>query len=77
MAHGKRISNTTRAPVVLNLIQDADDRERALGKEVRDLKKEAATRLCGQAYEQGGCMTAAENAVRKKLTLEETALDSF
>ena len=32
------------------------------------MKKEAVARLCSQAYEQGGCMTAAELAVLLKMS---------
>jgi len=65
-AYGKRIQDTTLVPVVLDLVQDVDAGERAMGKKVRDVKKEAVARLCNQAYEQGGCMTAAEIAVLLK-----------
>lgn len=65
-AYGKKIQDTTLVPVVLDLVQDVDAEERAMGKKIRDVKKEAAARLCNQAYEQGGCMTAAEIAVLLK-----------
>ena len=67
-AYGKSIRDTELVPVVLDLVQDADARERAEGKRVRDVKKEAVARLCTQAYEQGGCMTAAELAVLLKMS---------
>ena len=67
-AYGKRIKDTELVPVVLDLVQDVDARERAEGKKVRDVKKEAVARLCTQAYEQGGCMTAAELAVLLKMS---------
>ncbi len=67
-AYGKRIRDTELVPVVLDLVQDVDARERAEGKRVRDVKKEAVARLCSQAYEQGGCMTAAELAVLLKMS---------
>jgi hypothetical protein len=67
-AYGKRIKDTALVPVVLDLVQDVDARERALGKKVRDVKKEAVARLCNQAYEQGGCMTATEIAVLLKMS---------
>ena len=67
-AYGKRIRDTELVPVVLDLVQDVDARERALGKKLRDVKKEAVARLCSQAYEQGGCMTASEIAVLLKIS---------
>ncbi len=45
-----------------------DDRERAEGRKVRDVKKEAVARLCLQAYEPGGCITATELAVLLKMS---------
>lgn len=67
-AYGKRIKDTALVPVVLDLVQDVDARERAMGKKIRDVKKEAVARLCWQAYEQGGCMTATEIAVLLKMS---------
>lgn len=67
-AYGKRINDTELVPVVLDLVQDVDARERSTGKKVREVKKEAVARLCWQAYEQGGCMTAAELAVLLKMS---------
>lgn len=67
-AYGKRIKDTALVPVVLDLVQDVDARERAMGKKVREVKKEAVARLCSQAYEQGGCMTASELAVLLKMS---------
>lgn len=67
-AYGKRIKDTALIPVVLDLVQDVDARERAMGKKIRDVKKEAVARLCWQAYEQGGCMTATEIAVLLKMS---------
>ena len=67
-AYGKRIRDTELVPVVLDLVQDVDARERAEGKRLRDVKKEAVARLCSQAYEQGGCMAATEIAVLLKMS---------
>jgi len=67
-AYGKRIKDTELVPVVLDLVQDVDARERAEGKRLRDVKMEAVARLCNQAYEQGGCMTSTELAVLLKMS---------
>ena len=66
--YGKKIRDTELVPVVLDLVQDVDAGERAMGKRIRDMKKEAVARLCSQAYEQGGCMTATEIAVLLKMS---------
>jgi len=67
-AYGKKIRDTELVPVVLDLVQDVDAGERAMGKRIRDIKKEAVARLCNQAYEQGGCMTTTEIAVLLKMS---------
>jgi hypothetical protein len=67
-SNGKKIRDTELVPVVLDLVQDVDAGERAMGKRIRDMKKEAVARLCSQAYEQGGCMTATEIAVLLKMS---------
>ena len=67
-AYGKKIRDTELVPVTLDLVLGVDARDRALGKKLRDVKKEAVARLCHQAYEQGGCMTAAELAVLLKMS---------
>jgi len=67
-AYGKRIKDTELVPIVLDVIKDTDARERSAGKKLREMKKEAVARLCFQAYEQGGCITAAELSVLLKLS---------
>jgi len=64
--YGKSIQNTELIPVVLDLVQSIDAEDRAEGKHIRDVKKEAVARLCLQAYDQGGCITATELAVLLK-----------
>ena len=56
-AYGKTIKNTALTPVILDLIQANDAQERAHGKRIREIKKEAVVRLCRQAFEQDGCLT--------------------
>lgn len=67
-SYGKSIKNTELTSVVLDLVQSQDVLDRANGKKLRDIKKEAAARLCKQAYEQNGCLTNAEIAVILKIS---------
>jgi len=67
-AYGKTIQQTRLKSVVLDLVRTRDIHERADGKRLRDLKKEAAVRLFNQADEQNGCMTNAEVAILLKIS---------
>ena len=67
-SYGKSIRNTELVPVTLDLVQSQDILDRANGKRLRELKKEAVARLCRQAYEQDGCMTNAELAILLKIS---------
>ncbi|MCP4341150.1 MAG: DUF1670 domain-containing protein [Desulfobulbaceae bacterium] len=67
-AYGKRMDQTRLTNVTLDLVQLHDAKERAEGKKLKDIKQEAAIRLCNQAYEQGGCMTNAEVAILLKIS---------
>lgn len=67
-SYGKSIANTRLTSVVLDLVQVGDAAERAEGKRLREVKKEAVARLCVQAYEQNGCMTNTELAVLLKIS---------
>jgi DNA-binding CsgD family transcriptional regulator len=69
--------------VVLDIVQSQDVMDRANGKKLRDIKKEATARLCRQTYEQDGCLTNAEIAVILKISpaivskyISEVELDS-
>jgi hypothetical protein len=66
--YGKRMNQTRLTHVILDLVQSCDATERAEGKKLRDIKQEAAVRLCNQAYKQGGCMTNAEVAILLKIS---------
>ena len=67
-SYGKSIRNTELTPVILDLIRTEDIVERAGGRRLRDIKKEAVGRLCKQAYEQDGCLTVAELAIMLKIS---------
>ncbi len=66
-AYGKSIKDTTLTPVVLTLVQNTDALDRANGKKLREIKKEAAARLCQEAFAQDGCLTETELAVILKM----------
>ena len=66
-SHAKKITNTRLTSVVLDLVRLEDAADRAKGKSLRDMKKEAVARLFTQAYEQDGCMTNAEVAILLKM----------
>ena len=66
-AYGKRISQTQLQPVILDLVRPQDILDRANGKKLRELKMQAAARLCIQAYEQQGCLTLAEVGILLKI----------
>ena len=68
MSYGKSIQKTTLTNVILDLVQEKDPLERAKGKKLRDIKKEAVSRLHHQAYEQNGCLTNAETAILLKVS---------
>jgi len=67
-AYGKSIRDTTLIPVILDLVQEQDAADRAGGKKLRDIKKEAVARMCKQAYKQQGCLTATELAILLKIS---------
>lgn len=67
-SYGKSIQQTRLTTVVLDLIQSRDAKDRAKGKKLRDMKKEAVARMCKQSFEQDGCMTNAELALLLKIS---------
>lgn len=67
-SYGKSIKQTRLTTVVLDLVRSEDALERAKGKKLRPIKKEAVARMCKQAYEQEGCLTNAELAILLKIS---------
>jgi molybdenum-dependent DNA-binding transcriptional regulator ModE len=67
-SYGKSIRNTELTPVILDLVRPEDIVERANGKRLRDIKKEAVARLCNQTDQQEGCVTNAELAIMLKIS---------
>ncbi len=67
-SYGKSMRETKLKSVVLDLVRSKDIEERAEGKRLREIKKEAAVRLFNQADNQNGCMTNAEVAILLKIS---------
>lgn len=67
-SYGKSMRDTRLKSVVLDLVREQDIAERAEGKKLREIKKEAAVRLFTQADSQNGCMTNAEVAILLKIS---------
>ncbi len=67
-AYGKRITQSRLTSVVLDLVAPGDAQERAEGRKLRDIRRDAIARLYQQAYDQGGCLTHADVAVLLKLS---------
>jgi len=67
-SYGKSMRETRLKSVVLDLVRSKDISERAEGKRLREIKKEAAVRLFKQADDQNGCMTNAEVAILLKIS---------
>lgn len=67
-SYGKSIKNTELTSVIMDLVQTQDVLDRANGKKLREIKKEATARLCRQAYDQDGCLTNAEIAIILKIS---------
>lgn len=67
-SYGKRIQDTELTTVTLDLVQARDAADRADGKKLRDMKKEATARMCEQAFDQGGCLTSAELGILLKIS---------
>ena len=67
-SYGKSIKETRQTTVVLDLVQSQDAMDRAKGKKLRIVKKDAVARLCKQAFNQEGCLTNAELAILLKMS---------
>jgi len=67
-SYGKSIKQTRLTTVILDLVRTEDALERAKGKKLRVVKKEAVARMCKQAFEQEGCLTNAEIAILLKIS---------
>ncbi|KIC71952.1 hypothetical protein DB42_DU00010 [Neochlamydia sp. EPS4] len=67
-SYGKSIQNTRLTTVILDLVSSQDAIERAKGKKLRVIKKEAVARMCKQAFDQEGCLTHAELAILLKIS---------
>jgi DNA-binding NarL/FixJ family response regulator len=67
-SYGKSIRQTRLQSVVLDLVRPDDVLERAHGRRLKDVKKEATARLFRQAHAQQGCLTHADVAILLKMS---------
>lgn len=67
-SYGKSITQSRLTPVVLDLVQAKDSKDRAAGMKLRDIKREAVARLFQQAFEQDGVLTNGDCAVLLKIS---------
>lgn len=67
-SYGKSIKGTRLQPVLLDLVNPQEALERAQGKKIKVIKKEAIARMCKQAFDQEGCLTNAELAILLKMS---------
>lgn len=67
-SYGKTIAQSRLTPVVLDLLPASEVAARAEGARLRDIKKEAVSRLFSQAYEQHGVLTNTEVALLLKMS---------
>lgn len=67
-SYGRKIADSPLTSVVLDLVLPGDVQDRAEGKKLREIKRDAAARLFQQAFAQEGCMTLAEVAILLKVS---------
>jgi predicted transcriptional regulator len=67
-SYGRTIQDSQLTSVVLDLVRPEDVADRAQGKSLSALKREAAVRLFEQADRQDGCLTQAEVGLLLKLS---------
>lgn len=67
-SYGKSMKDTALKSVVIDLVQTCDAKERAEGKKLKEVKKEAVVRICKQVDKQDGCITNAELAIILKIS---------
>jgi hypothetical protein len=67
-SYGKTIAQSKLTPVILDLLPISEITARAEGTSLRDIKKEAISRLFTQAYEQDGVLTNVEVALLLKMS---------
>ena len=67
-SYGKTIQNTELVPVALTLVKETDAMDRANGKKLSEIKKEASVRLCQEAYKQNGCLSLVDLSLLLKIS---------
>lgn len=72
-SYGRKISESPLTNVVLDLVLPGDVKDRAEGKKLREIKRDAAARLFQQSFAQNGCMTLAEVAILLKISAQSVS----
>lgn len=67
-SYGKRITQSRLTPVILDLVQAQDALDRAGGKRLREVKRDAVVRLFQQAYQQEGVLTNGDVSLLLKIS---------
>ncbi|MGJ5676894.1 MAG: DUF1670 domain-containing protein [Nostochopsis sp.] len=67
-SYGKKIHECRMVPTIVTLIAPDEARQRAEGRRLRDIKRDAVARICHEIDAQHGCVTAAELAIMLKTT---------
>lgn len=67
-SYGKKIHECRMVPAVITLVAPDEARQRAEGRRLREIKREAVARICTEIDAQHGCVTAAELAIMLKVT---------
>ena len=67
-SYGKSMINSEIVSVVLEVITPDDARQRAEGRRLREMKKDACIRLCEQSYKQGGCLSLVDLSLLLKIS---------
>lgn len=67
-SYGKKIPECRMVSTVITLVAPDEAQQRAKGRRLRDIKRDAVARICTEIDEQEGCVTASELAVMLKTT---------
>jgi DNA-binding CsgD family transcriptional regulator len=67
-SYGKTIAACRMVSTVITLVAPDEAQQRAKGRRLRDIKRDAVARICTEIDEQKGCVTASELAVMLKTT---------
>ena len=67
-SYGKTIEESRMVPVIVTLVASDEAAQRANGRKLCDIKRDAVARICQEIDAQHGCVTASELAIMLKTT---------